>query len=202
MPAARPTLVSVKTQPTGQTCTLSSNASGTITSNITVTATCVTNNYTIGAAVSGLTGRLVLQNNGGTISRSPRTTDRSPSAYTLGGIDLRVTVLTQPTDRPARSPTAAARANGTCHHHVAATSDSTTYTISVAVTGLTGTLTRPGQQVRIAGPSPATRLTDRSPRPYGSAVSTYFGDNHHAADRTDLHTESATPAAPSLRTSP
>ena len=31
--------VSVKTQPAGQTCTLSSNATGTITANITVTAT-------------------------------------------------------------------------------------------------------------------------------------------------------------------
>ena len=32
--------VGVKTQPAGQTCTLSSNYKGTITSNITVTATC------------------------------------------------------------------------------------------------------------------------------------------------------------------
>ncbi len=31
--------VTIKTQPSGQTCTLSSNASGTITSNITATAT-------------------------------------------------------------------------------------------------------------------------------------------------------------------
>ncbi len=53
----------MKTQPTGQTCTLSSNATGTITSNITVTATCTTNtvNDTISVAVSGLTGTLVMQ---------------------------------------------------------------------------------------------------------------------------------------------
>src|SRR5207237_9643676 len=41
--------VSLKTQPSCQTCTLSSNATGTITANTTVTATCTTNivNFTI-----------------------------------------------------------------------------------------------------------------------------------------------------------
>ena len=53
--------MTVVTQPTGQTCTLSSNATGTITSNITVMATCTTNvvNDTISVAVTGLTGTLV-----------------------------------------------------------------------------------------------------------------------------------------------
>src|SRR5712675_2160663 len=53
--------VSVKTQPSGQTCTLSSNATGTISSNITVTATCSTNTFTISVAATGLTGTLVMQ---------------------------------------------------------------------------------------------------------------------------------------------
>ena len=49
--------VRVKTQPSGQTCKLSSNATGTITANITVTATCTTNstNDKISVKVTGLT---------------------------------------------------------------------------------------------------------------------------------------------------
>jgi hypothetical protein len=43
--------VTVKTQPAGQTCTLSKNASGTINANITVTASCVTT-FTISVAVT------------------------------------------------------------------------------------------------------------------------------------------------------
>src|SRR5437660_4072193 len=35
--------VTVTTQPAGQTCTLSSNATGTITANTTVAATCISN---------------------------------------------------------------------------------------------------------------------------------------------------------------
>src|SRR5258707_10446396 len=59
--------VRVKTQPAGQTCTLSSNASGTITSNVTATATCTTNtvNDTISVAVTGLTGTLVMNDDKG-----------------------------------------------------------------------------------------------------------------------------------------
>src|SRR5229473_5689545 len=55
--------VSVQTQPGGQTCTLSSNATGTITANTTVTATCVTSgsNLTVSMAVTGLSGTVVMQ---------------------------------------------------------------------------------------------------------------------------------------------
>ncbi len=61
--------VRVKTQPSGQTCTLSSNSTGNITSNITVTATCTNTvvNYTISVAVTGLTGTLVAQDSKGDI---------------------------------------------------------------------------------------------------------------------------------------
>ena len=55
--------VTVVTEPAGQTCTLSSNATGTITSNITVMATCTTNvvNDTISVGVTDSTGTLVVQ---------------------------------------------------------------------------------------------------------------------------------------------
>ena len=72
--------VEVLSHPTGQTCTVS-NGSGTVSGdNVSdVTVTCVdTGNptYTVGGAVTGLTGTVVLQNNGGddlTVSASPFT---------------------------------------------------------------------------------------------------------------------------------
>ena len=61
--------VTVKTQPSGQTCTVS-GGTGTIGSaNVTsVAVTCTTNppvTHSVGGTVSGLTGTLVLQDNGG-----------------------------------------------------------------------------------------------------------------------------------------
>jgi hypothetical protein len=135
--------VSVKTQPTGQTCTLSSNASGTITSNITVTATCTTNsvNYTISVAVTGLTGTLVVQD-----SKSDQLTFTTNNTQTFAtsyasGSTYSVTVLTQPAGQTC---TLSSNASGTITSNITVTATCTTnvvnYTISVAVTGLTGTL--------------------------------------------------------------
>ena len=61
--------VTVKTQPSGQTCTVSSGTGTVGSANITnVAVTCTTNppvTYSVGGTVSGLTGTLVLQDNGG-----------------------------------------------------------------------------------------------------------------------------------------
>jgi len=59
--------VTIFSQPTGQTCTVSSGSGTVGTANVTsVTVSCITNRYTVGGAVSGLTGSgLVLRNNGG-----------------------------------------------------------------------------------------------------------------------------------------
>jgi Tol biopolymer transport system component len=60
-------IVTVSTQPVGQTCAVS-NESGTISgANVSdVAVTCTNNTYTVGGTASGLTGgTLVLQNNGG-----------------------------------------------------------------------------------------------------------------------------------------
>jgi hypothetical protein len=135
--------VTVKTQPAGQTCTLGSNASGTITSNITVTATCNTNvsNYTISVAVTGLTGTLVVQDNlGAGLTFTTNTTQTFSSSY-AGGSTYSVTVQTQPAGQTC---TLGSNASGTITSNITVTSTCTTnvanYTISVAVTGLTGTL--------------------------------------------------------------
>ena len=69
LPTGSPYAVTVRTQPATQTCTVT-GGSGTIASaNITgVVVNCVTNlptTFTVGGSVSGLSGNVVLQNNGG-----------------------------------------------------------------------------------------------------------------------------------------
>lgn len=91
--------VTVQTQPTNETCTVS-NGSGTMgTANVTtVTVNCAVNTYTIGGSISGLTATgLVLQNSG---------TDNTPIpanaiGFTMGGglvsgSGYNITVETQP----------------------------------------------------------------------------------------------------------
>src|SRR5258706_583225 len=137
--------VSVKTQPTGQTCTLSSNASGTITANITVTATCTTNNFTISVAVTGLTGTLVMQDDkSDTLNFTSNNTQTFATSYASGST-YSVTVQTQPV---AQTCTLSANASGTITSNLTVTATCTTnlYTISVAVTGLTGTVAMSGDQ--------------------------------------------------------
>src|SRR5579863_197766 len=132
--------VSVKTQPAGQTCTLSSNASGTITSNITVTATCTTNstNDTISVAVTGLTGTLVVQDSKGDgLTFTSNSTQTFATSYTSGST-YSVTVQTQPAGQTC---TLSGNASGTITSNITVTATCVSnYTISVAVTGLTGTL--------------------------------------------------------------
>jgi hypothetical protein len=132
--------VSVKTQPAGQTCTLSSNASGTITSNITVTATCTTNstNDTISVAVTGLTGTLVVQDSKGDgLTFTSNSTQTFATSYTSGST-YSVTVQTEPAGQTC---TLSGNASGTITSNITVTATCVSnYTISVAVTGLTGTL--------------------------------------------------------------
>ncbi|MCB1159628.1 MAG: Ig-like domain-containing protein [Leptospiraceae bacterium] len=84
--------VTVKTQPTGQTCTVS-NASGTAITNVTnVSVSC--QSFTIGGTVTGLSGMLVLQNNGGdelSINADGNFTFSKSVAYLYN-----VTIKTQP----------------------------------------------------------------------------------------------------------
>jgi hypothetical protein len=129
--------VTVLTQPTGQTCTVT-NPTGTANSNVTVTVTCVAITYTISATVSGLTGTgLVLQDNGGSNLSIPSNGTYSFSTKINAGGTYDVTVLTQPTGQTCTvtNPTGTANSNVT----VTVTCVAITYTISASVTGLTGT---------------------------------------------------------------
>jgi FG-GAP repeat len=90
--------VTVLTQPSGQTCTVA-NGSGSIGGDkvTNVVVTCVSNGFTVGGTVSGLTGTgLVLQNNGG---NNLAITADGPFTFPpllAGGASYIVTVLTQP----------------------------------------------------------------------------------------------------------
>src|SRR5438128_10095329 len=61
-----PYAVTVLAQPAGQTCTVANGAGTVAGANITnVTVTCAVNTFTVGGTISGLSGTVVLRNNGG-----------------------------------------------------------------------------------------------------------------------------------------
>ena len=131
--------VSVVTQPTGQTCTPSST-SGTITANVTITVSCTSGStsYSIGGMVSGLTGTLVLQDNGG-----DNLTITANGAFTFAtklapGSTYSVTVLTQPSGETCSVAGGSGTANANVTS-VSVTCSATTYTIGGSVSGLSGT---------------------------------------------------------------
>lgn len=90
--------VTVMTQPSGQTCTVASG-SGTVSGNVTTVAVSCTSsgsNVTIGGTVTGLTGTVVLQDNGGD---NLSVTQNGPFTFATAlatGTAYAVTVLTQP----------------------------------------------------------------------------------------------------------
>src|SRR5207245_2816336 len=94
---ASPYAVTVLAQPAGQTCT-GPDCVGTVAgANVTsVTVTCAVNTFTVGGTISGLSGTVVLRNNGGndlTVSADGSFTFSAPVAQ---GSPYAVTVLTQP----------------------------------------------------------------------------------------------------------
>jgi hypothetical protein len=138
-----PYTVRVKTQPSGQTCTLGSNSTGNITSNITVTATCTNTvaNYTISVAVTGLTGTLGVQDSkGDTLTFTTNNTQAFAQTFSSGS-SYTVGVKTQPSGQTC---TLSGNAKGNITSNITVTATCTAnvvnYTISIAVTGLTGTL--------------------------------------------------------------
>ena len=131
--------VTIVTQPTTGTCTLGTNASGTFgAKNITVTATCVGNEISVKA--SGLTTGQTLVVEDTTTDKLTFTTNATQTfatKYTKGEA-YAVTVVTQPTNETCTLGTNASGSFGTKNITVDATCKGNT--ISVAVTGLTGTL--------------------------------------------------------------
>ncbi len=135
--------VTVKTNPTGQTCTVASG-SGTIASaNITnVAISCTTAaTYTVGGTVSGLTGTVVLQDNGGdnlSLSATGPFTFATPLA---GGAAYSVTVKTNPTGQTCTVASGSGTiASANITNVAISCTTAATYTVGGTVSGLTGTV--------------------------------------------------------------
>ena len=137
--------VTVATQPTSpaQDCVVTSGTGSVIGANVeSVAVACTTNGYTVGGAVSGLTGSgLVLQDNGGNdlpISAAGAFT----FTQTVGsGVAYAVTVKTQPTN--PNQTCSVVNGTGTMGSanvtDVAVNCSVTTFTVSGTITGLVGT---------------------------------------------------------------
>ncbi len=131
--------VTVLTQPAGQTCTLGSNASGTASSNVTVTVTCAATSatFTIGGTLSGLTsGTVVLADNGSFDSLSLSANGAFTFTKPVTG-SYAVTVATQPAGLTCNvtNGSGTATANVT-NVSVACAPGVTTYTIGGTLSGL------------------------------------------------------------------
>ena len=138
--------VTVKAQPTGpsQTCTVT-NASGTMgAADVTnVTVTCVTNSYTVGGSVAGLSGAgLVLQDNLGDDLPVPAAAAAFTfAAKVLSGAPYSVTVRTQPSN-PTQTCTVAAGSGTVTNGNVVSVMVNCTtnkYAIGGSASGLAGT---------------------------------------------------------------
>jgi predicted transcriptional regulator len=122
--------VTVLTQPTGQTCTVSSG-SGTVNSaNVTAVAvTCTDIPYTVGGTASGLTGTVVLQNNAGDdLSVSTNGSFTFATSLTHGDA-YAVTVLTQPAGQTCTVSSGSGTVSGANITAVAVTCTDTPYTV-------------------------------------------------------------------------
>lgn len=131
-----PYVVTVQTQPNTQTCTVSNGTGNMGSNNVTnVTVTCATNSYTVGGMISGLSGTVVLQNNGvDSLSQS------SDGAFTFTtpvaqGSPYAVTVQTQPSTQTCTVSNGTGNMGGVDVTNVGVACVSNTTTISVPATG-------------------------------------------------------------------
>ncbi len=133
--------VTVKTQPSGQTCSLT-GGSGTAAANVTTIAvSCAPISYNINVAVSGLSGTLALQNNGGdNLSISANGNFNFATQVAFNGT-YNVTVLTQPAGQTCVLSSLSGT-SGTMNGavNISATCTTNTYSIGGSVSGLSGTL--------------------------------------------------------------
>ena len=137
--------VTVSTQPTGETCTVT-NGSGTVgSSNVSsVQVACTASGtYTIGGTISGLTATgLVLANGTDTVSPAANATTFVFSTAVASGANYAVTVSTQPTGETCTVTNGSGTvgsSNVTNVQVACAASTTGTYTIGGTISGLTAT---------------------------------------------------------------
>jgi len=131
--------VTVLTQPSGQSCTVA-NGTGSVSANVTnVAVTCVTDAYTVGGTVAGLTGTgLVLQNNGGNDRAISANGAFTFSAELANGAAYSVTVRTQPSGQSCTVTNGAGTVSVNVTN-VAVNCATSAYTVGGTVSGVTGT---------------------------------------------------------------
>jgi hypothetical protein len=137
--------VTVKTNPSGQTCTVSSG-SGTIGSanvtNVAVACATAASSYTVGGTVSGLSGTVVLQDNGGD---NLSVTANGPFTFATAlasGAAYAVTVKTNPSGQTCTVSSGSGTV-GTANITNVAVSCATaasSFTVGGSVSGLSGTV--------------------------------------------------------------
>ncbi|MEO8801978.1 MAG: Ig-like domain-containing protein [Rudaea sp.] len=149
--------VSVTTQPTGQTCTVTNGTGTNLLTNVTtVKVACTTNTYTIGGSISGLTGSVQLKLDGTSPTSTQSQTFSANGSFTFStaltsGSNWSVSVATQPTGQTC------VVANGTGTNLLANVTTVTvacttnTYTIGGSISGLTGSV-----QLKLDGTSPTS----------------------------------------------
>jgi len=146
--SSNPYSVTVLTQPSHQTCSVS-NGGGSVSGNVTdVVVNCVTNTYPISGNVSGLSStRLVLQNNNGdnlAISASGTFTFNTAIA---SGNSYSVTVLTQPSGQTCTVSSGSGKVNDAPVTGISVSCTLNNYTISGTVTGPLSGASLPGTLV-------------------------------------------------------
>jgi uncharacterized delta-60 repeat protein len=133
--------VTVRTQPAGQLCSVA-NGTGTIDGeDVTdVSVTCASGFFTVGGTVSGLSGTVVLQNNGAddlTVNANGAFTFQTPLD---DGESYAVTIRTQPATQTCSVANGTGTVNGADVTSVSVTCSSDTYAVGGTVTGLSGTV--------------------------------------------------------------
>ncbi|WP_058533878.1 DUF1566 domain-containing protein [Legionella saoudiensis] len=135
-----PYLVTVGTQPNGQTCTVASGSGIMSGANVTnVTVTCSTNTYTIGGTITGLVGTVTLLNNGvdpTSVSVNGPFTFSTPLAE---GSTYHVTIGTQPPNQTCNVASGSGTVSGNVTD-VTVNCATRTHTVGGTITGLTGTV--------------------------------------------------------------
>ena len=129
--------VEVFSQPLGQTCTIT-NGSGTVAgSDITdVTIICTINGYLISVTVSGLTGSLTLQNNGGDDLTIPSDGTYAFTTPVPSGSNYDVTVLANPPGQTCTVTNGSGTVAGGNVTDITVSAVDNIYTVGGTITGL------------------------------------------------------------------
>src|SRR6266705_977900 len=135
-----PYAVTVLAQPAGQICTVA-NGIGTVAgANITnVAVTCAANTFTVGGTVSGLSGTVVLRNNGGNDLTVSANGSFAFATAVANASPYAVTVLAQPAGQTCTVANGSGTLAGANITNVTVTCAANTFSVGGTISGLIGT---------------------------------------------------------------